>query len=171
MAFLSPPDPGYLKVSASQNHTRSNINLFNVPELSELYSKRLVDYMQKGQQEIKVRATELYAKLIFFNYLTKQREELIQVMVTTFAESKSSFLRKTFADFCLFGCQELPQMLFKEHFQEKFIALGNDKVPNVRLQFCKTLGQIKQLLDCNVDTNLEIFNILNELKNDTDKDV
>lgn len=60
---------------------------------------------------------------------------------------------------------------FKENFLESYFALSKDKVATVRMEFAHSVVNIKPFLDYDMEINLELMDILNALKADSDRDV
>lgn len=60
---------------------------------------------------------------------------------------------------------------FKKTFMKDYIALSEDKVPHVRMEFANAMLVIKPYFDSDVDLSLELMDILSNLNNDTDRDV
>ena len=60
---------------------------------------------------------------------------------------------------------------FKKHFMKDYIALSQDRVPHVRMEFANAMLIIKPYFDTDVDLSLELMDILSYLNNDTDRDV
>lgn len=49
--------------------------------------------------------------------------------------------------------------------------MSKDKIPTVRMEFAHSVVHIKAYLDYDVNLNLELMDILNMLKGDSDRDV
>jgi hypothetical protein len=56
-------------------------------------------------------------------------------------------MRKTFILFCKEAVGNLPKLYFEENFYGNYLKLGTDKVSNVRLDFTKSLIQVKPYID------------------------
>ena len=52
-----------------------------------------------------------------------------------------------------------------------YIAMSQDKVPHVRMEFANAMLVIKPHFDPDMDLSLELMDILSSLNNDTDRDV
>lgn len=61
---------------------------------------------------------------------------------------------------------------FKKHFMREYMALANDKVPHVRMEFVNSLLVIKPYFDGDdKDLSLEMVDLLTALTQDSDRDV
>lgn len=79
--------------------------------------------------------------------------------------------RKAFIYFCRYAAQYLSREFFKKYFMKEYILCSQDKVPHVRMEFANAMLYIKPYFDMDVDLSLELMDILNNLNNDTDRDV
>ncbi len=61
--------------------------------------------------------------------------------------------------------------LFKEYFLTLYMEMRKDKVPQVRMEFVNSIVSMKSFLEYDVDSHLQLFDALSELKVDPDKDV
>ena len=52
-----------------------------------------------------------------------------------------------------------------------YIALAQDRVPHVRMEFANAMLIIKPYFDSDVDLSLELVDILSFMSGDTDRDV
>lgn len=87
------------------------------------------------------------------------------------AESSSCVLRKTFIYFCRSAVLSFSRSFFKTHFMPTYLSLSKDKVATVRMEFAHSVVHIKPYLDSDDKSNLELMDILNELKQDSNRDV
>lgn len=86
--------------------------------------------------------------------------------------SRSWIQRKAFMYFCKYVVQYMNREFFKKYFMKDYIALAQDKVPHVRMEFANAMLIIKPYFDKDVDLSLELMDILSYLNNnDTDRDV
>lgn len=60
---------------------------------------------------------------------------------------------------------------FEENFFENFLEMSFDKVPQVRMEFARSLIQIKPYLEPNKNRSMELSERMEKLKNDKDRDV
>jgi len=56
-------------------------------------------------------------------------------------------MRKTFILFCRESVGHLRQQYFVENFYSTYLKLSTDKVSNVRLDYIKSLVQVKPFID------------------------
>lgn len=85
--------------------------------------------------------------------------------------SRNWIQRKAFLYFCKHVVQYMSRDFFKKTFMKDYIALSEDKVPHVRMEFANAMLVIKPYFDSDVDLSLELMDILSNLNNDTDRDV
>ena len=65
-------------------------------------------------------------------------------------------MRKTFVYFCRIGAGYFTVQFFLENFYPQFLALSEDKVPQVRMEFAKSLFEIKPFIEDGVLNEKEI---------------
>lgn len=80
-------------------------------------------------------------------------------------------MRKTFIYFCRIGAGNFTVQFFVENFYPNFLALSSDKVPQVRMEFAKTLFEIKPFVENEQEIKFELMEKIEVLKNDEDADV
>ena len=131
----------------------------------------LMDWVYKGNKEIKEASCNLIAKILKYQHHGPSREELIACITKELIQSQSWVQRKSFIIFCKHAVKYLPRDSFKKHFMKDYIACSQDKVPHVRMEFANAMLVIKPYFDSDVDLTLELMDILTSLANDTDRDV
>ncbi len=87
------------------------------------------------------------------------------------AESNSCVLRKTFIYFCQYAIKNLSREFFKNNFLNLYLSLSKDKIATVRIEFSKSISLMKPFFDYDLDLNLELSDIINNLKSDHDREV
>lgn len=80
-------------------------------------------------------------------------------------------MRKTYIYFCKSAVQSFSRQFFKTNFTDAYLALSKDRVATVRMEFAHSVITIKPYIDYDVNLNLELMDILNRLKMDSDRDV
>jgi len=80
-------------------------------------------------------------------------------------------MRKTFIYFCRIGAGYFTKPFFIENFYPQFLVLSVDKVPQVRMEFAKSLFEIKPFLEESQEIKFELMEKIETLKNDEDADV
>lgn len=80
-------------------------------------------------------------------------------------------LRKTFIYFCKSAVTSFSRDFFKSNFLQLYLSMSKDKIATVRMEFANSIPHMKPYLDYDVSLNLELMDILNTLKNDSDRDV
>ena len=85
--------------------------------------------------------------------------------------SRNWIQRKAFIYFCKYAVQYMSRDFFKRNFMKDYIALAQDRVPHVRMEFANAMLIIKPYFDSDVDLSLELVDILSIMSGDTDRDV
>jgi hypothetical protein len=80
-------------------------------------------------------------------------------------------MRKTFVSFCKCAVLHYSRQFFIDSFLNIYLQLHKDKVPQVRLSFASSLVQIKPTLEHEMNLNIQIMEIMNELRQDKNRDV
>jgi hypothetical protein len=65
----------------------------------------------------------------------------------------------------------MSRQFFEDNFYPAYLAMRNDKVTNVRLDFAKSLPAIKPYLDSKSQINTDFIESILILKNDSNKEV
>ena len=60
---------------------------------------------------------------------------------------------------------------FEEHLFEKYLEMCKDQVPQVRLEFARSVLYTKPFLEPNKDKSIFLSEQIDKLKNDKDRDV
>lgn len=131
----------------------------------------LMDFIYKGNRDIKDSACECLAKILKYQHHTASREELIQLIQKEMYQSTNWMQRKAFIYICKYAIKYLPIELFKKYFIKDYLSTSSDKVPHVRMEFANAMLWIKPHFDNDVDLSLDLMDILSELGNDQDRDV
>ncbi len=79
--------------------------------------------------------------------------------------------RKTFIYFCKHCVVSLSRSFFKQHFLELYLDLSKDRVPHIRMEFSRSLVAVKPFLDYDMHLSVKLMEIMQELREDTDRDV
>ena len=73
--------------------------------------------------------------------------------------------------FCRIGAGHFTVKFFVENFYPNFVTLSGDKVPMVRIEFAKSLFEIKPFVENEQQIGMELMEKIEALKNDEDVDV
>lgn len=65
----------------------------------------------------------------------------------------------------------MARTIFEENFYQTYLELAQDKVANVRLEFAKSLIDIKPYLDSKTSINTELIESISKLKYDVNQEV
>eukprot|EP00347_Sterkiella_histriomuscorum_P008191 403346032 len=152
-------------------HLSQTLHQFNAIEFHEAFIPSLLDYIRGGNSQIRQAASDCLSKILKHQYSTQKRQELINLIRQDLAESQSCILRKTYIYFCKSAVQDFSREFFKNNFQDSYLNLSKDRVATVRMEFAHSIVAIKPYLDYDVNINLELMDILNRLKMDSDRDV
>ena len=91
------------------------------------------------------------------------------------ASSYAFHMRKTFVYFCRIGAGQFTLQFFLENFYPLFEKMSDDKVPQVRMEFAKSLSEVKPFIEDGVlegkEIKYELIEKIEKLKADEDADV
>lgn len=110
-------------------------------------------------------------KILHNQQNTVKRQELINEIQNQLGVNSPTQMRKTFLYLCKTAVQNLTRQNFAKYFLKDYLSLANDKVPLVRIEFANSMLQIKPYLDYDKQLSMEIIDILNTLRGDSDRDV
>lgn len=96
---------------------------------------------------------------------------LVDLINQDLATSNAFQMRKTFVYFCRIGAGHFTVKFFVENFYPNFVTLAGDKVPMVRIEFAKSLFEIKPFVENEQQIGMELMEKIEALKNDEDVDV
>lgn len=65
----------------------------------------------------------------------------------------------------------MPNLFFVDNFYAYYLKLAEDKVPQVRIEFAKSMLDVKPYLEGEQDREFEIMETIEKLKEDDDSDV
>lgn len=73
-------------------------------------------------------------------------------------------MRRTFIYFCKSAVKYFSRQFFKENFLEEFLAMAEDQIPIIRMEFAHSLVIIKPSLEDDINLNIRIMEIMNKLR-------
>lgn len=80
-------------------------------------------------------------------------------------------MRKCFLNLCRFGAGKFTRQFFLDNFYNNFIVLAKDKVPHVRIDFAKSLVDIKPWFETIPEQQIRLSECMTNLRKDSDLDV
>ena len=119
------------------------IHLFYIPEIHQLIVPMLIDFISKGNKDIKEAACNCLAKIMEYQHHTPSREELLAVVKKELHQATDWQQRRAFVYFCKSIVTRMPMEYFKSHFMKDYIECSADKVPHIRMEFAKAMLIIK----------------------------
>jgi hypothetical protein len=147
------------------------ISHFHLPEVHDRLVVYLFDDIHKGNNQIRKSVCRLLVKIFVHQHCKKRREELAAQVTAELARSESFQKRKVFLQFCRESAGEMPRQTFEDHFYPAYLALCEDKVANVRLEFARSLIDVKPFIEANPQVHSALIDSITKLKKDTDREV
>lgn len=153
------------------NNLYEVIQLFYIPEVHQYLVPMLMDFVFKGNNQLKDVSCRCLAKILKYQHNSSSREEQLAMINKEMTMSNNWIQRKAFLYFCKHAVYFMSRDFFKKHFIKDYITMSQDKVPHVRMEFANAMLTIKPYFDSDVDLSLELMDILSVLSNDKDRDV
>ena len=121
--------------------------MFYMPEIHNYLTPMMLDFVFKGNNEIKEMSCHILAKILRYQHHTPSREELLALINKELFQSSNWKQRRSYIFFCKYAIRLMSKEFFKKHFMREYMALANDKVPHVRMEFVNSLLVIKPYFD------------------------
>lgn len=147
------------------------IHLFYMPEIHQYLVPMLMEFVHKGNNQLKEISCHCLAKILKYQHNSSSREDQLAMINKEMTLSRNWIQRKAFIFFCKYVVQYMSRDFFKRNFMKDYIALAQDRVPHVRMEFANAMLIIKPYFDSDVDLSLELVDILSFMSGDTDRDV
>jgi hypothetical protein len=96
---------------------------------------------------------------------------MVKQVITDLAEAGAFTMRKCFISLCRYGAGKFTRQFFLENFFSNFINLATDKVPNVRIDFAKSMADIRPWFESIQPQQMQLSEICSKLRQDADLDV
>lgn len=142
-----------------QEMLMNNLSCLNKCYSSEnIYNKVIPILRQKLLKAralpVKVAAARSLLKLTRKVKKREQRDEIFHGLIHEFCHARKCYLRNVFVDICRIVIELYSKKFFKETFYEYLLELHTDSVPNIRLNLCSILPDLKRLLILPTDRGL-----------------
>lgn len=150
------------------------VQLFYMPEVHNYLVPMLLDFVFKGNNDIKELSCHCLAKILKYQHNTQSRDELLALINKELMKSSNWKNRRSFIFFCKYAIKLMSRENFKRNFLKDYMALASDRVPHVRMEFVNSLLVIKPYFDsdpASVDISEELVDLLMSLTKDNDRDV
>lgn len=142
-----------------------------MPEVHDRLVIYLFDDIHKGNNQIRKSVCRLLVRIFVHQHCRARREALAQQITGELARSESFQKRKVFLQLCRESAGEMPRQAFEDHFYPAYLALSDDRVANVRLEFARSLIHVKPFIDASVPVNSALIDSISKLKKDADREV
>lgn len=110
-------------VKLVQNLTET-IHLFYMPEIHQYLVPMLMDFVFKGNNQLKDVSCHCLAKILKYQHNTSSREEQLAMINKEMTQSRSWIQRKAFIYFCKYIIQYMSRDFFKRNFMKEFIQMS-----------------------------------------------
>jgi len=129
--------------------------------------------LQNGADGVKRAATRTIAMFLRHIRRPAQKLEIYTTLLREFARSRSSCDRLTFLQVCREVMAAFSGKFFRLYFLDPCVETVYDRVPNVRMELCSMLPQVKTFicLPQDVDKLERLTTAMSSLMNDDDRDV
>ena len=121
--------------------------------------------------KVKKQICRFLASMIYHLYDLEKRKALVEVIKLELSQGSSLIYRNTYIQFCIESIKVFSYRFFREEFLGPYLGLAADPVPSVKISFLNSLPFIRPYLDHDVDTVIEINNLIAALKDDLAADV
>lgn len=123
------------------------INLFHLPEVHDQFAPILFNLIQNGNSTLREAVSKCIVEILIHQHDPDRRAAMVKQVITHLAESGAFTMRKCFISLCRYGAGKFTRQYFLDNFYELFMKLAKDKVPNVRIDFAKSLADIRPWFD------------------------
>lgn len=109
--------------------------------------------------------------ILAHQYDPEKRAALAKQVNEDLGESRAFQLRRTFVTLCRTSAGVLTKDYFIGTFYENLVAMANDRVAQVRMEFAKALIDLKPFIETDQHKDFELMELIDRLKDDPDQDV
>jgi len=142
-----------------------------VPEIQDVFVPTLIKHIHGGNTALRQASCKCLVRILVHQHDFERRTALAEKINTEFAQSNAFQMRKTFVYFCKLGAGDFTMQFFIENFYKAYLALSGDKVSQVRMEFAKSLFEIKPFVENEQEIKFELMEKIEVLKTDEDCDV
>lgn len=153
------------------NKFADTFQLFHLPELQDNFVSTLFKYIQKGNNHLRSAVCRCLVLIIAHQYDPEKRAALAKQINEELGESRAFQIRRSFVTLCRTSAGVLTKDYFLETFYDNFVAMANDRVAQVRIEFAKALLDLKPFIETEQQKDFELMELIDRLKNDPDQDV
>ena len=98
------------------------IHLFYMPEIHQCSVPMLIDFLYKGNKDIKEASCNCLAIIMQHQHHSPSRDELLDIIKKELGQALSWTQRKTYIFFCRYAVLSMPSEFFKTHFMKDYIS-------------------------------------------------
>lgn len=121
----------------------TNIERFHVPEVHDLFAPILFNLIQNGNTILREAVSKCIVEILIHQNDLERRSALVKQVINDLAEAGAFTMRKCFLNLCRFGAGKFTRQFFLDNFYKSYLSMAKDKVPHVRIDFAKSLVDIK----------------------------
>ena len=118
-----------------------------MPELQDNFTATLFKYLQNGNNHLRVAVCKCIVQILAHQYDPEKRAALARQVNEELGESRAFQIRRTFVIMCRTSAGILTKDYFLETFYDNLIAMADDRVAQVRIEFAKALLDLKPFLE------------------------
>lgn len=142
----------------------------NIKQLKEVLYETLVSCMENDIYPVKLKATELYVKILYETYQFSKKQEMIQKIINSFYMSRKYLNRMIYIEFVIMMRKLASRQFIKTYFLNGALNLAEDSVVDVRLKFVENFLGLRECVE-KTDTRFSSLfaNTLNNLMDDSNE--
>ena len=142
--------------------------MMHIPELQDNFVPTLFRYLQSGNNHLRAKVCKCLVQILAHQYDQERRAALAKQVNEELGESRAFQIRRTFVTFCRSCAGVLTKEYFLETFYDTLIAMGEDRVAQVRMELAKSLIDLKPFIESDTQKDFELMQLIDRLKNDAD---
>ena len=122
------------------------ITYFPVSEFWIMFHETLLEYVRQGIKPLQYVSLELLSLLILYNYDIEEADNIIETIITEFAQSSSSYMNNLYINFFeICWNQPFTISVIEEKLLDPFIEVSKSPHKSVKLKCLKTIPKLKYL--------------------------
>lgn len=107
-------------------------------------------------------------QILAHQYDPDRRAALAKQVNEELGESRAFQIRRTFVTFCRSCAGVLTKDYFCDNFYDTLLRMAEDRVAQVRMEFSKSLIDVKPFIETDQQRDFQLMEIMDRLKNDAD---
>lgn len=131
-----------------------------MPELQDNYVQTLFRYVQSGNNHLRVAVSKALVSILARQYDPDRRAALAKQVNEELGTARAFQIRRTFVTFCRSCAGVLTKEYFLENFADNLLAMGSDRVAQVRMEFAKALLDIKPFIETDSNRDFQLVELI-----------